>query len=366
MLNTGALSGIKVLDLSRLLPGPFCSMILADHGAEVISVEDEKFKADGFFFNGINRNKRHMALDLKSDQGLGVFLKLAKDADVILEGFRPGVVKRLGVDYETIQKQNPGIIYCSITGYGQTGPLRDRVGHDANYLATAGILDLIGQGDAPPSIPGVQFADIAGGAMNAAMGILMALYERTKSGAGQYIDISMTDGMLGFLHLPLFFSGLTGKMPKRSSTILSHRYACYNTYGTADNRYITIGAVEHRFWKRLCECLDLPDYVSLQYDEERRNEIINTLTAIFKRRTVDEWDREFRDVDVCYARIRNLSEVMDDPLFKEREMVVDLCQKDGTMAKAIGIPVKLSRTPGAIRTPPEEFGETTDYTWGQA
>ncbi|MBI9090682.1 MAG: CoA transferase [Desulfobacterium sp.] len=366
MLNTGALSGIKVLDLSRLLPGPFCSMILADHGAEVVSVEDEKFKAEGVFLNGINRNKRHMALDLKSDQGRGVFLKLAKDADVILEGFRPGVVKRLGVDYETIQKLNPGIIYCSITGYGQTGPLRDRPGHDANYLATSGILDLIGQADAPPSIPGVQFADIAGGAMNAAMGILMALFERTKSGQGQYIDISMTDGMLGFLHLPLFFSGLTGKMPKRSNTLLSHRYACYNTYGTADNRYITIGAVEHGFWKRLCECLDLPDYVPLQYDEARREEIINTLTGIFKERTVDEWDREFRDVDVCYAKIQDLPEVMADPLFKEREMVVDLTREDGTTVKVIGIPVKLSRTPGTLSPPPEQLEETTDYNWGQA
>jgi len=359
MLNRGALSGIKVLDLSRLLPGPFCSMILGDHGAEVISVEDRKFKADGLFFNSVNRNKRHMSLNLKSDKGLEIFFKLAKGVDVILEGFRPGVVKRLGVDYETIQKLNPGIIYCSITGYGQTGPMRDRVGHDVNYLANSGVLDFIGQRDAPPSIPGVQFADIAGGAMNAAIGILMAVIERTKTGMGQYIDISMTDGMVGFLTLPLFFSGLTGEAPKRSETLFSHRYACYNTYETADNRHISIGAVENRFWKKLCDCLNLPEYGALQYDENRRSEIIETLASIFKKQTLDEWDKKFVDLDVCYSRIKNLAEIMDDELLMEREMVVDFPRKDGTMAKTIGIPVKLSRTPGAIRTPPDEFGERT-------
>lgn len=359
MLNTGALAGTKVLDLSRLLPGPFCSMILADHGAEVISVEDKRFKSDGLFLNNINRNKRHMSLNLKLEQGLSIFLKLAQEADVIIEGFRPGVVQRLGVDYKSIEKFNPGIIYCSITGYGQTGPMKDRVGHDANYLANSGILDLIGQAKAPPSIPGVQFADIAGGAMNAAMGILMALVERSKTGKGQSIDISMTDGMVGFLSPAHFFSQLTREIPRRSDFILSHRYACYNTYETADNRYIVIGAVEHRFWKRLCDHLGLPDYAGLQYDDERRKEIILALASIFKRRTVDEWDEEFSDLDVCYARIKNMTEVMDDPLLCEREMVLDFPGKDGTTAKVFGIPVKLSRTPGAIKTPPDEFGGRT-------
>ena len=162
---TGALEGIRVLDLSRLLPGPFCSMILADHGAEVIAVEDGTRETGEIFFNGVNRNKRHISLNLKSDKGREIFLSLAKKADILLEGFRPGVVKRLGVDYGTIRAVNPGIIYCSITGFGQTGPLKDAVGHDVNYLSHAGILDLMGTPDAPPSIPGIQVADIAGGAM---------------------------------------------------------------------------------------------------------------------------------------------------------------------------------------------------------
>lgn len=359
MLNKGALSGIKVLDLSRLLPGPYCSMILADHGAEVISVEDKRFKSDGLFFNIVNRNKRHMCLNLKSDQGLEIFFRLAKEADVILEGFRPGVVKRLGVDYESVQKHNPGIIYCSITGYGQTGPMRDRAGHDVNYLANSGILDLIGQRDGLPSIPGVPFADIAGGSMNAAMGILLALVERGKTGKGQYIDISMTDGMVGFLTLPLHFSGATGKMPIRSDAMFSHGYACYNTYETADNKYISIGAVEHRFWKQLCHALGLAGYSDLQYDDARQNEITGAMAAAFKKQTADYWDKAFVDIDVCYARVKNFAAVMDDPLLKEREMVVDFCQKDGTMAKTFGIPIKLSRTPGSIKTAPDDFGEST-------
>ncbi len=356
MLSKGALSGIKVLDLSRLLPGPYCSMILADHGAEVISVEDKRFKSDGLFFNLVNRNKRHMCLNLKSDRGLEIFFRLARGADVILEGFRPGVVERLGVDYARVQQLNPGIVYCSITGYGQTGPMRDRVGHDVNYLANSGVLDLMGPKDGPPAIPGVQFADIAGGAMNAAMGILMALVERSTTGRGQYIDISMTDGLVGFLTLPLYFIGVTGRMPVRSDGTFSHRYACYNTYGTADGRYLAIGAVEHRFWKRLCHLLDVPEFADLQYDDDRRDEIIRALTAIFKQRTIDQWDRELADRDVCYARIKTLAEVMDDSMLQQRGMVLGDGKIGGTGSTAFGIPIKLSRTPGSVRTPPDAFG----------
>ena len=199
MSKNGALFGITVIDLSRLLPGPYCSMILADHGARVIAVEDKRFLADGLFLNLINRNKEHMSLNLKTEKGKEIFFRLIQNADVVLEGFRPGVVERLGVGYETVRRINPRIIYCSITGYGQDGPFRDRVGHDANYLSYAGVLDLIGEADRPPSIPGIQIADIAGGGMNAAIGILLALFARDKSGNGQYIDISMTDGMVGFL-----------------------------------------------------------------------------------------------------------------------------------------------------------------------
>jgi len=359
MLEKGALTGVKVLDLSRLLPGPYCSMILADHGAEVIAVESRRFQADGMFFKEISRNKRHISLNLKSQEGKTIFMGLARKADVILEGFRPGVVKTLGVDYETVKAINPGIIYCSISGYGQNGPMWDRVGHDVNYLSTSGVLDLIGEKSRPPAIPGVQFADIAGGSMNAVIGILLALYARDKSGKGQYIDISMTDGMIGYLTLPSFFSQLTGQPYERSETRFSHRYACYNTYETADQRYLAIGAVENRFWQNLCEHLGVPEYTDLQYDEERRQEIIASMRRIFSEKTLDEWEEEFLEVEVCHSKIQGFEEVLRDPLFLEREMIVPLLQPDGTLTKALGIPVKLSETPGSLRTLPVDFGENT-------
>ena len=359
MPNNGALSGITVIDLSRLLPGPFCSMILADHGARVISVEDKRFISDDFFITTVNRNKEHMSLNLKTPEGKEIFYRLVTTADVLLEGFRPGVVQRLGIDYDTVRKVNPKIIYCSITGYGQTGPNKDRAGHDVNFIGYSGILDLMGEPNLPPSIPGVQIADIAGGGMNAAIGVLLALWARERTGKGQYIDISMTDGTMGLLTLPLFFLQRTGETPKRGEWILSHRYAFYNTYETADGRYISIGAVENRFWKKLCEHLGAPEYASLQYDEDHREEIIEFVRRRFKQRRLSEWEADLVELDVCWGRVQNIGEVLQDPVFREREMVVDLDLKNGGTTTTLGVPIKLSETPGKVRTPPADFGENT-------
>ncbi len=358
MQQLGALQGIMVLDLSRMLPGPYCSMILADHGARVIAIEDTKFQADGLFFSDLNRNKRHISLNLKSPEGLEIFFRLAQQADVILEGFRPGVMKRLGVDYPAVQKINPGIVYCSISGYGQTGPLRDKAGHDVNYMSTAGVLGLIGEKDRLPVIPGVQFADIAGGAMNAAVGILLALFARQKSGLGQYIDISMTDGMVGFLSLPYFFAK-EGRPFSTADSLLSHRYACYNTYATADGRYLALGAVENRFWRGLCEHFRRPDYIPLQYDEERREEIIAFLRQQFLTQPLKVWEKELAALDICCSGVKTMDEVLTDPLFTSREMVHSYLDSNGTERHGFGIPVKMSRTPGSIRTVPGSFGEGT-------
>lgn len=359
MTNHGALSGITVIDLSRLLPGPYCSMILADHGARVIAIEDRRFLADGLFMDIVNRNKEHMTLNLKTAEGKQIFFQLIEQADVVLEGFRPGVVNRLGVDYESVRRINPRIVYCSISGFGQTGPYRDRVGHDVNYLSIAGALDLIGEPDRPPSIPGIQIADIAGGGMNAAVGILLALFAREKSGQGQYIDISMTDGMVAFLPAAIFFSRLAGQEPVRSDNILSHRYACYNTYETADEKYLSIGAVEKRFWQKICEILEMPNYADLQYDDRRRKEIIDSMRRAFRRKTLDEWEAVLGDSEVCWGRVQSLSEVLEDPLFQSREMVIELETRSGQKSKTLGVPVKLSDTPGSVRTPPPEFGQNT-------
>ena len=300
-----------------------------------------------------------MSLNLKTDAGKQIFFKLIEKADVLLEGFRPGVVDRLGADYDSVRKVNPKIIYCSITGYGQDGPFRDRVGHDANYLSFSGVLNLIGEPDRPPSIPGIQIADVAAGGMNAAIGILLALFAREKTGRGQYIDISMTDGMVGFLPLTLYFQQLTGKDPRRGDALLSHRYACYNTYETADGRFLSIGAVENRFWKRLCDHLDVPEFGTLQYDDSRRKEILKFMRSTFKKKTLDEWNAELADLEICWGRVQTFSEVLDDPLFREREMFLELQGKAGEKQTAIGVPVKLSDTPGSVRSVAVDFGEST-------
>jgi len=360
MLNKGSIAGIKVLDLSRMLPGPYCSMILADHGADVIAIDRAETNNDGLSFSALNRNKRHMTLNLKSKEGIDIFYKLAANADVIIEGFRPGVVQRLGIDYEVIRKENPNIIYCSISGYGQSGSRREEPGHDVNYISTTGVLGLIAEQNKPPVIPGIQIADVAGGSMNAVIGILLALHARNHLGKGQYIDISMTDGVLGMLTLANHFSELSGKSPEASNSLLSHRFACYNTYETKDGRYVSLGAVENKFWKKLCDHFDRLDLISLQYDEEKNQEVITIFKDLFLTKTYQEWVEELEPLEVCFTGIKNLSEVVADKTFKDRGMILDYVDDSGKNKKSFGIPVKLSETPGKIRANPARFGGDTE------
>ncbi len=358
-MKTGALSGITVLDLSRLLPGPFASMILADHGARVICVEDRRFAGEALKNNTVNRGKQHMSINLKSGQGKEIFFQLVKSADVVLEGFRPGVTARLGVDYETVSSVNPKIVYCSITGYGQSGPYSGYVGHDANYLSIAGVLDLIGQADGPPVIPGIQIADMAGGGMNAVIGIMLALYSREKTGSGQYIDISMTDGSMSLLSLAVSLQQISSRPVKRGDSHLAHRYACYNVYETADGRYLSIGAVENRFWKNLCDYFGVPQYTPLQYDDDRREEIIDFFRQKFKSQPLSHWKEALEGLEICWAPVHTLSEALQDPCFDHREMVVDLQGKNGQSLTALGAPVKLSATPPEVSGMPPEFSQDT-------
>lgn len=355
----GALADILVIDLSRFLPGPYCSMILADHGARVIAVEDRRFAADAVpFLEGVNRNKEHVSLNLKSEGGRSVFLELARRADVILEGFRPGVTDRLGVGYAAVREVNPQIIYCSVTGYGQTGDRRHLAGHDLNFAGYGGALSLIGPADGPPSIPGLQLGDISGG-FNAVIGVLMALFHRERTGTGQAIDISMTDAVTATLPLAAGWYWTYGEPPARGDFALAGRYAYYNLYETGDGRYVTLGAIEPRFWQHICHYFGVPEYIPLQLDEDRREEIIDFFRRAFARKTRDEWLSIFEGMDVCVGGVLSLDEVLEAPDARRRGLVSEIPDPSGRTVAVLGSPIRMTATPGEVRTPPPRFGEGT-------
>lgn len=355
-----ALEGIKVLDLSRLFPGPYCSMILADLGAEVLRIEDRRFEGEGPGMPTVMRNKRHMTLNLKHPRGREIFYHIAKEADVILEGFRPGVTERLGIDYERMKEINERLIYCSVTGYGQDGPYKDMVGHDINYLSFGGVLGLTGEPGRKPVILPIQVADMAAGGMYAALGIMAALIARQKTGKGQYIDISMLDGIVAMLPFLVSLLWGTGKTPQSGDTLLSGRYPCYNVYETKDGEYISIGALETRFWATLCKKLGREDYIVHQFDEgEKRREIFNFLRQTFSSKTREEWMDELKDLDVCIGKVLHLDEAFNDPQVIQRKMVVEFSDEKKGKMKLLSSPLKMSETPSDIRMAPAKFGEHT-------
>jgi len=340
-------------------------MILGDHGARVITIEHRRYRKEYLSTNrSINRNKEHMTLDLKTDKGKEIFYSLARKADVILEGFRPGVMDRLKVGYHAIRELNPEIIYCSITGYGQNGPWRDQAGHDINYLGHSGMLSTMCSEEGAPCIPGVQIADMAGG-LNAAIGIILALLARETTGKGQYIDIAMTDGLISMLPIAAGMLWGQGSVPSRGKALLYQRYACYNVYKTADGAYVTLGALERRFWDALCRYFDVAEYMPLQFSEEKRAEIIEFFSAEFLKRTRDEWMKIFSDNDVCLGGVLTVKEALSGENIEARDMVVPLKTDEIPTEKNIGIPVKLSATPGGVRSPSPEFGANTRSILGE-
>jgi crotonobetainyl-CoA:carnitine CoA-transferase CaiB-like acyl-CoA transferase len=353
------LDGIRVLDLSRLYPGPFCSMLLADFGADVVCIEDRRFAGEPSMPSTM-RGKRHVALDLKRPEGRDLFFALAKRADVVLEGFRPGVVERLGIGYEAVRAVNPRIVYCGLTGYGQTGPWRDMVGHDVNYLAMAGLLDQMGSSpDLPPMIPGTQIADVAGGGMNAALGILLALAARERTGEGQYVDISMTDGAMGLMGYAATFFFMAGAKLERGRSMLTGKFPWYRTYRCSDGRYLSIGAVEARFWKVICEHFGKTEWIAKQYDEASQPEQHAFFEARFAERTRDAWFAELRPLAVCVAPVLDVQEAFESEHAKARGLVAEVATESGPL-KMLGIPIKLSATPGRVESRPPRFGEHTD------
>jgi len=370
------LEGVTVLDLSRLLPGGFCSCLLSDFGADVIKVEDTgagdyvrwaqpryegaEASAGGALFLALNRGKRSIRIDLKSERGAEVLLALVRCADVLLESFRPGVMDRLGVGYELLRRENPGLVYCSITGYGQDGPYRDVAGHDMNYLALGGMLGLTGERDGPPIQAAGQIADIGGGALMGAVGILIALRERDRSGEGQFVDCSMFDGALSWLGLVAAELLATGQPPVRGELPLAGRFNCYRPYECADG-WVALGALEPKFWKAWCDGVERPDLLANGFDSPG-SESHDAVCEIFAGRTRDEWTRFADAHDCCLEPVLGLDEVLESELVRARQMVVSLAQPGATRpVQLLGLPIKLDRTPGdPSRAPGPALGEHTD------
>ncbi|MEW6202425.1 MAG: CaiB/BaiF CoA-transferase family protein [bacterium] len=366
------LEGLRILDLSRLLPGPFCTLLLADLGAEVVKVEDPvqgdymrwlpPYQGkEGAAFLSLNRNKKSIKLNLKSEKGKDIFLKLVEKYDVVLESFRPGVMEKLGLGYDVASARNQRIIYCSISGYGQDGVYRDKPGHDLNYIGYAGVLGLTGQVDGAPVIPGVQIADIGGGALMAAVGILAAAAARERTGRGQWVDVAMLDGTIAWVaHLAaVFFAG--HPPPTRGTHLLNGASPSYSVFETKDGRYITLANIEPKFWEELCRLLNREDLKNRLFDEgEDKGKLFAVMKEIFRTKTLDEWLKFFEGKDVCVGPAYDLNEVFVDPHILSREMLVEVEHPSLGAIRQVGIPLKFSRTPGEIRTPPPGFGEHTE------
>jgi crotonobetainyl-CoA:carnitine CoA-transferase CaiB-like acyl-CoA transferase len=367
----GLLTGLKLLDLSRLLPGPYCSLLLADLGMEVLKVEDPELgdymrkigpirKQDSAYFLAVNRNKKSMTLNLKVEEGKEILYKLTNSYDIVLESFRPGVMDRLGIGYQELKKRNPRVILCSLSGYGQDGPYRERSGHDINYIGLGGILELIGIKDEAPVIPGVQIADLAAGGMMSAIAILAAVVHRQKSGEGQYLDISMLDGVISWLSMHAGKYFMDEELPERGEMLLAGRYACYHVYQTKDGRYMALGALEPKFWESFCEAIGRRDLVLKQFIEgEERLRLIEEIQKIFKTKTQKEWVDFLRNTDACCEPILNLEEVFHHPHVLHRQMVTELEHPAEGKIRQVGNPIKSSQFSFEITTPPPRWGEHT-------
>lgn len=298
-----------MLDLTRLLPGAVATQYLADHGAHVIKIEqpgagDYARTLSPAVFARTNAGKKSVAIDLKHAEGKRVLESLATTSDILVEGFRPGVMQRLGLDYEALRAANSRLIYVSLTGYGQTGPYSDLAGHDINYIALGGLLTLN-----LPVIPGVQIGDLVGGSMQAVIGVLMALQARERSGVGQHVDVSMTAGVRSLLSIPLAEYERTGREPRPGREMLSGRYACYNVYQAGDGRWLAVGALEAKFWANLCKQLDCMGLIPLQFDDDRQPELKTRLANIFGTRDANTWFQQLGQTDCCVTPVLTIAEV---------------------------------------------------------
>jgi alpha-methylacyl-CoA racemase len=369
---SGPLKGLRILDLTRLLPGGYATLMMADLGADVVKVEEPNRgdyirwmpPAAGDFSAGhiaLNRNKRSLTLNLKSERGRDVLLDLCERFDVLVESFRPGVMDRLGAGYETLSERCPHLVYCAISGYGQSGSRAGIAGHDINYIGYAGVLAMTGEPGGRPVVPGVQIGDLAGGAMAAVISILAALHRRTESGRGTFCDVSMADGVLSWLSVHVGARLARGAMP------LSGAFPCYRVYRAADG-YLTVGALEPQFWKALCTTIGRDDLIEDGYSTgERGAEVIGELEAVFVTRTRAEWMDVFPDVDACVGPVNDLGEALADPGFRARDMIWSSEVPGAGEWTQLGNPIRLRDAPGHVaRRPPPGLGEHTEEVLAEA
>jgi crotonobetainyl-CoA:carnitine CoA-transferase CaiB-like acyl-CoA transferase len=366
-----ALDGIRILDIAPTSPGLYCTWLLGDLGAEVITMERYPIGRGGRFsdptIGGLpassvlrHRNKKSIIINLKEERGREIYFRLAKTLDVVQEGLRPGVLDRLGVGYEATRQVNPKIVYCSITGYGQTGPYRLLPGHDLNYQSFGGVTWETGYEDGPPVIPGAQLADFSAGGQNAAIGILAALMWASKTGKGQYIDISMFDGVVSWLARAAYHFA-TGDIIDRGRHRITGGYACYNIYECKDGKFMTLGCLESHFWENVCRALGKEEYIPYEFDDGPvRLEMIKTFKEIFKTKSRDEWSEYFHDKNICYGPVNDLREVFQDPQVIARGMVVENEYESLGKIREMGCPIKMSETPAQIRSAAPRLGQHTD------
>lgn len=391
----GPLAGVRVVDLSLLLPGPLCSMYLGDMGADVIKIENPRMpdltrlmgtrlgpggkhdvdakdpdggaESESGLYLMVNRNKRAITINIKRPEGREVLLKLLEDADVLLEGFRPGTLEAMGIGYEQLKEKFPRLIYCAISGYGASGPYEKLAGHDGNYIGYSGLLGITGLADGAPVIPGFQVADIGGGTLAAVGSILAALYSREKTGRGQFLDISMMDGAFSFLSLHAGEYIASGKSPERGKMDLSGALPNYNVYQCKDGRYVILGALEERFFRGFLRQVDREELLDgVELTPEGLAAIKPEIEKIFLSRNRDEWQDLFLNPETCLAPVNDVAEAFEDPQLKERGMIQTIEHPRLGQVLQIGSPFRFSDTPCEMRTPPPEHGQHTEEVLREA
>ena len=371
--QTGPLQGIRILDLTRLLPGPLGTMLMADMGAEVIKIEDPNAPdyvrvfppfvgGESVNYLAYNRSKKSMFLDYKLEEGRKIFFKLVKTADVVVEQFRPNYLDKIGLGYEEAKKVNPKIIYVSVTGYGQTGPYAHLAGHDLNYIAYAGVLGITGEKNSPPTVPGVQMADIAGGSYMSVIATLSALHARTQTGVGQHVDVSMTDAAMPLLSVSYAIYSATNQTQHRGTLPLSGGMPNYGVYECQDKKYIALGTLEPKFWSKFCDLTNKSDWkmFMIPQNSEQLLSFKNLISGLFLEKNQSDWVKFGLENDLLISPVYGLEDLENDPHLQARQMIIETEHPMAGKLKSIGIPLKFSETEAKPSWTAPILGEDTE------